>query len=48
MDSCDHENDHDSIVVYGKVGCGICFLLKALEDSEDNVAALKNEIANLK
>lgn len=48
MDSCDHENDHDSIVVHGRVGCGICFLLKALDEAEDEIAALKDEIYNLK
>ena len=47
MDTCDHENDYDSIVVHGKNGCGICSLFISLSEAEDEIAALKDEIKSL-
>ncbi len=47
MDTCDHEYDHDSIVVYGKSGCGICSLLEELEDANNKIKKLEDELEEL-
>ena len=48
MNSCNHENDHNSIVVHGNTGCGICYLLNELERAEDEIKELEAEVARLK
>uniref|UniRef100_A0A6M3K678 Uncharacterized protein n=1 Tax=viral metagenome TaxID=1070528 RepID=A0A6M3K678_9ZZZZ len=48
MNICDHEDDHDSIVIYNSGSkCGICFLLEELEEARADIKALNDDIDRL-
>ncbi len=48
MDTCDHEVDHNCIVVLDtRWDCGVCELVKALEEANDRIAELEAEVVVL-